>query len=151
MRAVGQGMRVTMIQFIKGSWKTGEQSAAKLLGERFELHTLGLGFTRRHPGYSKEKNQAAAGRALAAAREKLASGAYDLVILDEINYAIDYDLVPLAEVLDLIAAKPPAVHLVLTGRQARPELIERADLVTEMHAVKHPFSHGARARRGIEF
>ena len=151
LRAVGQGMRVAMIQFIKGSWRTGEQAAAKLLGEQFELHTMGLGFTRRHPGYSKEKNQAAAARALAAAREKLTSGAYDLVILDEINYAIEYDLIQVGEVLDLIAAKPPAVHLVLTGRHARPEVIERADLVTEMQAVKHPFTEGGIARRGIEF
>jgi len=150
LRAVGQGMRVAMVQFIKGSWKYGELKAPEFL-PGFEIQPMGRGFVNLGAPTPDPEDVALARQSLEAAREKVMSGRYDLVILDEINYAVDYGLVPVEEVLRLIRDKPEPVHLVLTGRNARPEVVEAADLVTEMREVKHPFRAGIKAQKGIEF
>jgi cob(I)alamin adenosyltransferase len=156
-RALGQGWRVLVIQFFKGDWPVvfGELELAKRLAPQIEFLQLGKGFVK-HMGDDKpfDEHVAAAREAVATAREKLASGAYDLVILDEIVYAIDYagvQLVSLDEVLGLIDARPPSVHLVLTGRNAPQALIDRADLVTEMREVKHPWQQNIPAQVGIDY
>lgn len=150
LRAVGQGLRVCMIQFIKGSWKYGELKAPEFL-PGFEIHPMGRGFVDLGAKTPDPQDVALARETLAAARQKVVSGEYGMVILDEVNYALAYGLVEVADVLALIREKPPALHLVLTGRNARPEVIEAADLVTEMREVKHPFQKGIKAQRGVEF
>ncbi len=150
LRAVGQGLKVFMVQFIKGSWKYGELRAPEFL-PGFEIRPMGRGFVDLGNPEPNPEDVALARETFAAAREKVLSGAYDLVILDEVNYAVTYGLVELGSVLELIREKPPGVHLVLTGRDARPELVEEADLVTEMREVKHPFHKGVKAQKGIEF
>jgi cob(I)alamin adenosyltransferase len=156
-RALGHGWRVLVIQFFKGDWPVvfGECEMSKRLQPQFELLQLGKGFV----GYMgdkkpREEHVAAAREALQIARERISSGAYDLIILDELLYAIDYagvQLVPLEEVLALLAAKPPALHLVLTGRNAPQALIDRADLVTDMTEVKHPWQQQIPAQAGIDY
>ena len=150
LRAVGQGLKVCMVQFIKGSWKYGELRAPEFL-PGFEIHPMGRGFVDLGAKEPHPEDVALGRRTLAAAREKVLSGEYGLVILDEVNYAVTYGLVDVADVLSLIRDKPPALHLVLTGRDARPEVIEAADLVTEMREIKHPFQQGIKAQRGVEF
>lgn len=151
MRAWGQGLRILVLQFIKGSWRYGELKAAKALGERFEIRPLGEGFIRDASPEVLEEHKKAANAALAVATVEITSGQYDMVILDEINYTIGFGLVNLADVLKLIDAKPESLHLVLTGRNASPEVIERADLVTEMKEIKHPYADGIKAQKGIEY
>lgn len=151
LRAWGQGMRVLVLQFIKGGWRYGELKAAELLGERFEIRPLGEGFIRDASPDAMEEHKKAAATALATAADEIKASKYDLVILDEINYAIGFGLVELSEVLQLIDEKPEALHLVLTGRNASPEIIKRADLVTEMKEIKHPYAKGIMAQKGIEF
>ncbi|MDI6892828.1 MAG: cob(I)yrinic acid a,c-diamide adenosyltransferase [Actinomycetota bacterium] len=160
LRAVGGGFKVYMFQFLKRS-PTGELTSAKLLEPSFKLEQCGRGpevhikegFTLKvHPeGEFSEEDRRLVKAALERARRVMKSGQYDVVILDEINLALHYHLVELDEVLRLIEDKPTDVELILTGRYAPPELIEVADLVTEMVEVKHPFKKGIRARRGIEF
>ena len=149
MRAVGHGMKVIMLQFLKGKWEPGERKTAEKLAPLFEIRPLGGDFT------WKTKNRAqdieTARTAWEESRKIVLAGEYDLVILDEINYVVGYGFLPVEEVLALIREKPPAMHLVLTGRRAHPKLIEAADLVTEMVAVKHPFEKGIKGQRGIEF
>ncbi|MCC6177738.1 MAG: cob(I)yrinic acid a,c-diamide adenosyltransferase [Chloroflexi bacterium] len=154
LRAAGNGFRVLVIQFIKGRWKTGETKAIEALAPNVQLVRMGMGFTierlrdRRIP---MEEHEEAASRAFERAREVVLSGEYDMVVLDEILGSIKAGLVSLDDVLALIKDKPSRLHLVLTGRGAPPELIEAADLVTEMRAVKHPYTQGIPAQRGIEF
>lgn len=155
MRAWGDGLRVLILQFIKGGWRCGELNAIAALaksaaGGTIELRQMGKGFTRKGDVDAAE-HQRAAQEALADARAAITSGAWDLVILDEINYAVKFGLLDVSDVLALLDARPPALHVVLTGRVAAPELIARADLVTEMHLVKHPFQQGVKAQKGIEF
>jgi cob(I)alamin adenosyltransferase len=150
LRAVGQGVKVCMVQFIKGSWKYGELEAPKYL-PGFEIHPMGRGFVDLGAKEPNPEDVALARQTLAAAREKVLSGKYGMVILDEVNYALGYGLVDVEDVLGLIRDKPPELHLVLTGRDARPEVIEAADLVTEMREIKHPFRQGIKAQRGVEF
>lgn len=150
-RAWGQGMKVLVLQFIKGGWKYGELKAAEKLGPNFEIRQMGEGFIKGADDQSLDEHRHAAGEALNAARAEIASGQYDLIILDEILYAIHYGLVALDDVLALLAQKPDSLHLVLTGRNAPPEIIERADLVTEMREIKHPYTQGISAQKGIEF
>ncbi|MEW6447773.1 MAG: cob(I)yrinic acid a,c-diamide adenosyltransferase [Bacillota bacterium] len=150
LRAWGHGMRVLIVQFIKsGRVETGECLAAARLGERFVIKTLGEGFV--FEGEDVERHRDAARRALEAAREAVQSGDWDLVVLDEITHALRHGLISEEAVLDLIIAKPPLVHLILTGRGASQALIERADTVTEMRCVKHHYEHGLAAQRGIEY
>jgi cob(I)alamin adenosyltransferase len=153
-RAAGNRMHVHVIQFIKGSWKTGEQEAAKALAPFFEIVRAGRGFTidrLRDPRIPMDEHVAAAQAGLAQARDAITSGSFDVVILDEVLGAITAGLVTLDQVIELVEAKPPPVHVVLTGRGAPEALVERADLVTEMRLVKHPFAQGIAAQRGIEF
>ena len=156
-RALGHGWRVLVIQFFKGDWPVvfGELEMAKRLAPQIEFLQLGKGFVKAMGDQKPfEEHLAAAREALATAREKLVSGAYDLVVLDELVYAIDYagvQLVSLDEVLALIEARPPSVHLVLTGRDAPQPLIDRADLVTEMREIKHPWQRKIPAQLGIDY
>jgi cob(I)alamin adenosyltransferase len=147
MRALGNGMKVVMVQFIKGAWKVGEYESARKLG--FEIRPMGEGFT--WVTKDRERDMKVAREAWAFAKARILAGADDMVILDEINYAIDYGYVDLPEVLDTLEIRPKDVHVVLTGRKAKPELIERADLATEMVELKHPYKKGIKAQRGIEF
>ncbi len=152
LRALGHGMKVRMIQFVKGTWRTGERKIAPHLAPNFELLTMGRGFLA--PLRSKatmEEHRAAAQRALELALETLASGQWDMVILDEVLWAHSRGLIGWDDLKSLLDARPPNVHLVLTGRGATPEVIELADLVTEMKPVKHPYDHGVRAQPGVEF
>jgi cob(I)alamin adenosyltransferase len=154
MRAAGNRLRVLIIQFIKGKWKTGEAQSFKALEPQIEIVRMGQGFTierLRDKRIPMEKHELAASEAFARAAEVVRSGDYDMVILDELLGSIKAGLVPLDDVLALVRDKPPALHLVLTGRGAPPELIDAADLVTEMRPVKHAFQQGIKAQRGIEF
>ncbi len=153
LRAWGDGMRVCILQFIKGSWEYGELRAIEALAQadgRIQITQCGLGFTRK----DEKKNVAhrrAAEAALEKARVAITCGAWDLVILDELNYAVKFGLVSEAELMALLDLRPLGLHLLITGRDACPALIERADLVTEMRLVKHPFQQGIKAQKGIEF
>ncbi len=154
LRAAGNRMPVKVVQFIKGAWKTGEREAIRASLPGIEVETGGLGFTierLRDPRIPMDEHRAAARAALAAAREAIASGRYRMVVLDEILGSVTAGLITEAELLELAAARPPELHLVLTGRGATPAVIEAADLVTEMREVKHHFRAGIPAQRGIEF
>ena len=152
LRAWGSGLRVLILQFIKGGWKYGELEAIERLGQldgRIEIRPLGLGLMRSDE--DREKHIRAAAKALQESERMMVSGQYDLIIFDEINYAVKFGLISLDDVLALLDKKPDELHVLLTGRDARPELIERADLVTEMKLVKHPYQQGIKAQQGIEF
>lgn len=150
LRAVGQGMKVSMIQFIKGGWKYGELKAPELL-PGFELRPMGKGFVGIGGKEPDPADIALAKETLAAGVELVNSGTRDMVILDEVNCAVSLGLIDVEDVLELIRTKPPKVHLVLTGRGAHPKVIEAADLVTEMREIKHPYKSGIKAQKGIEF
>ena len=155
LRAWGDGLRVLILQFIKGGWKYGELQAIAALresdaGGTIELQQLGKGFTRKG-NIAEAEHQRAAQEALAKAQEAITCGKWDLVILDEINYAVKFGLVSVKDVLTLLSQRPKNLHVVLTGRDAAPEIVKRADLVTEMRLVKHPYQQGIQAQRGIEF
>ncbi len=148
LRACGYGMKVMMLQFFKGKWKYGElRSAPKL--ETFEIRAMGQGFTWESKDIEVDKKMVR--EAWEAAKEKILSGNYDVVILDEINYALTYGFLPVQDVVDFLRNKPPMLHVILTGRSAKPQIIEIADLVTEMREIKHPFRQGISAQKGIEF
>jgi cob(I)alamin adenosyltransferase len=148
LRACGYGMKVIMLQFFKGKWKYGELRSAPKLGS-FEIHPMGKGFT--WESKDVEIDKAMVREAWRAAQEKILSGNYDVVVLDEINYALSYGFLPLADIVDFLRNKPPMLHVILTGRHAKPEILGIADLVTEMRQIKHPFEQGICAQRGIEF
>ncbi len=147
-RALGRGMKVAMIQFIKGKWKTGERLFAERLPELTFL-VMGRGFTWNSDDLSKDKEAAQA--AWEQARALIAGGEHALVILDELTYVLNYGFVPLADVLAALEQRPPQVHVVITGRNAPEALVARADLVTDMQNVKHPFSQGRAAQLGIDY
>ena len=152
LRAVGYNHKVCMVQFVKGSWHSGELDSAKRLEPEFELITTGKGFVGILDDKSpREDHVKAAYETLMVGKEKILSGKYNVVILDEINYAIQLELVKLNDVLDVIKSKPPELDLVLTGNHAAEEIIELADLVTEMKEIKHPFKSGIKAKKGIDF
>jgi cob(I)alamin adenosyltransferase len=152
LRSVGHGYKVGMIQFIKGEWYYGELSSSKRLEPEFEMIAAGKGFVGiiddDHP---IEDHQRAAQEAVALANEKLSSGLYDVMILDEINYAIKLNLISVQNVLDIIKKKPKKTTLVLTGNYAPAEIIAVADLVTEMKEIKHPYQGGFKAKKGIDY
>ena len=157
LRALGHGWRVLVIQFFKGDWPVvfGEVEMGKRLAPQLEVLQLGKGFVK-YMGDKKpfEEHVAAAKEALQTAKARIVSGTYDLIVLDELIYAIDYagvQLVTLEEVLGLLDAKPPPLHLVLTGRNAPQALIDRADLVTEMREIKHPWQRKIPAQVGIDY
>jgi cob(I)alamin adenosyltransferase len=151
MRAAGRGLNCCMIQFMKSrNDRYGEHESAAKLG--IEVHTMGDGFT--WDTKNPEQDRATSRKTWELCVEKLRSGAYDLLVFDELVYVLSYDLLPLAEVLaelQSIRASQPALHIVVTGRDAPAELIAAADLVTEMKDIKHPFNAGIRAQQGIEF
>ena len=152
LRAVGYNHKVCMIQFIKGSWHYGEMTSSKKLEPEFELTAVGRGFVGIMDDNTPiEEHKRIADEALRVTQEKISSKTYDVVILDEVNYAVNLGLVKIDDVLELIRKKPERVNLVFTGNYAKDELIELADLVTEMREVKHPFKSGRRAKKGIDF
>ncbi|MBU2700298.1 cob(I)alamin adenosyltransferase [Sporomusaceae bacterium BoRhaA] len=151
MRAWGQGLRVLVIQFIKGNWIYGELKAAEQLGPRFVMHQMGEGFLKNSSDDKMSVHRQAAVEALTTAKAAIQSSEWDMIILDEINYAVKFGIVAVEDVLELIDHKPSLLHLVLTGRDARPQIIEKADLVTEMKEIKHPYKQGIQAQPGIEF
>jgi len=146
IRAFGAGLKVLILQFIKGGRRSGELAALAAL--KIEVRQLGLGFITEE-NFAEQKKSARA--AFEMARAEIASAAWDLIILDEINYAVKFGLLSATELLELIKIRPPQMHLVFTGRDALPELIDAADLVTEMKLIKHPFQQGIAAQAGIEF
>ena len=154
VRAAGHKMRVLFLQFIKGQWKTGERQALPLLAPYVEHRVMGRGFTierLRNKNVPLDEHQAAARAAFDFASEAVQSGRYQMVILDEIMATMHAGLVSVQEVVDLVRSKPPMLHLVLTGRNAPPELVDLADLVSEIQPVKHPLQAGIPAQRGVEF
>jgi cob(I)alamin adenosyltransferase len=152
LRAIGHNYRIYMIQFIKGSWHYGEMSSSKRLEPEFEMTAVGKGFVGILDDKTpKEVHQKIAREAIMIAKEKILSEKYNIVILDEINYAVNLGLIDVNDVLDLIKIKPENVTLVLTGNNVRQEVIDVADLVTEMKEIKHPFQKGIRAKKGIDF
>jgi len=152
LRAWGHGMRVCIIQFMKGDIFAGEWEGIKKLGSGIELHATGKGFCgiQGNP-YPWTEHRDNADDALHLVREKIASGAFDLLILDEINNAIKLKLVELEPVLEILRAKPPLMHLVLTGRDAHPEVIELADTVSEVNEIKHAYRKGIDPQPGIDY
>lgn len=148
-RALGHGRRVAVIQFIKGKWKCGEIESAKRFGGMLEIHVMGKGFT----WVSKDigEDARAANEAWTFAKKTIQAGRHDLVVLDELTYLIKYKMVSEAEILAALSDRPGQVDVVVTGRGAGRKLIDMADLATEMRKVKHPFEHGVKARKGIEF
>jgi cob(I)alamin adenosyltransferase len=149
LRAVGRGFQCGVVQFGKGAWQTGERAALERFGDQIEWHTLGEGFT--WETQDRARDVAAAERAWAKARELMANPAIRLVVLDELNIALRYDHLPIDDVVAALKARRADQHVVVTGRNAKPELIEAADLVTEMTLVKHHFAAGVKAQEGIEF
>ncbi len=149
LRALGHGWRVGVVQFIKGAWETGERAALARFGDQVSWHTLGEGFT--WETQDKARDIAAAEAAWAKAREMIADPGIGLLILDELNIALRYDYLPLASVIAALQSRRPGLTVVVTGRNAKPDLIAAADCVTGMDAVKHHFAAGFKAQKGIEF
>jgi cob(I)alamin adenosyltransferase len=149
LRALGHGWRVGVVQFIKGAWHTGERDALLRFGDQVSWHTMGEGFT--WETQDRARDIAAATRAFTKARELMADPSIRLLILDELNIALRYDYLPLEEVLEAVRNRRADLHVVVTGRNAKPGLMALADGVTEMGAVKHHFAAGIKAQEGIEF
>lgn len=149
LRALGHGWRVGVVQFVKGAWDTGERHALAAFGDRIAWHTLGEGFT--WETQDKARDIAAAEQAWAKALDLMADPSIRLVLLDELNIALRYDYLPIDDVVAAFRARRPGLHVIVTGRNAKPALIAAADLVTEMGSVKHPFAAGVKAQAGIEF
>jgi len=149
LRMLGHGRRVGVVQFVKGTWHTGERDAFAAFGNRIEWHSMGEGFT--WETQDRGRDVAAAERAWAKAVELMADPSIALVILDELNIALRYDYLDLAAVVEALQSRRADLHVVVTGRNAKPELIAAADLVTEMTLVKHHFAAGVKAQQGIEF
>lgn len=152
LRAVGYKYKICMIQFIKGSWHYGELDSIGRLSPEFELIPAGKGFVGIIDDKSPiEDHKKVAKKAIQTSKERITSGDYDIVILDEINYAVNLELVDIKEVMDIIRSKPSKVNIVLTGNHAKEEIIQKADLVTEMKEIKHPYQLGIKAKKGIDF
>lgn len=154
MRALGHGMRIGIIQFVKGKWETGERDVLDKFPDLVTIRTMGEGFT--WETQDRGRDIAAAETAWEAATEMIDASRgpdpkYDLILLDELNIVLRYDYIPLDDVVAFLAAKPEELHVIVTGRNAKEPLIEVADLVTEMTMVKHPFRAGVKAQKGIEF
>jgi cob(I)alamin adenosyltransferase len=151
LRAVGNGMRVLMLQFLKGSWHYGELDAAAVFGENFVLKQMGRGFVKIGGAETDPEDVRLVEAAWAEARAAIESGEWDMVILDEINYAISYGMLDAATVAEALRNRPEMVHVILTGRNAHPLLVALADTVTEMREMKHAYQKGILAQRGIEY
>ena len=154
-RAIGNGMRVGVVQYVKGKWQTGERAVLERFPDQVDVRTMGEGFT--WETQDRARDVRAAEAAWAASREMIEAcrggepPRYDLVLLDELNIVLRYGYLPLDEVCAFLAARPPGLHVVVTGRNAKPALLEVADTVTEMTMVKHHFRAGVKAQKGIEF
>src|SRR5437667_3872654 len=148
-RALGQGLKVGIVQFIKGAIPTGEAALVYKLQLPIEMYTLGDGFT--WNTQNREQDIATARRTWAQAVTLLRDPSFDMVILDELNIVLRYDYLPLEEVLEELRRKREMLHVVITGRNAKEELMDLADLVTEMRLIKHPYKAGIKAQRGVEF
>ena len=148
-RAIGNGMKVGVVQFVKGKWATGERAVLERFPDLITVRVMGEGFT--WDTQDRQRDLGAARKAWEAAQEFLADPSYRLVVLDELNIVLRYDYLDLDAVLAGLAARDPNQHVVVTGRNAKPALIEMADLVTEMTEIKHPFRAGVKAQVGIEF
>ncbi len=151
LRAVGHGLKVLMLQFIKGTWDYGELESIKKLDPDFKIKPLGKGFVRSKSKLSNNEAIENINQSWEQAEKEIFSDKYDMVILDEINYVIDFGLLPVDKILTLLDKKPKRLHIILTGRNAHKKVIERADLVTEMVEIKHHYSKGIKAQKGIEF
>jgi len=152
LRAIGYDHKVCMLQFIKGSWHYGEMNSSKKLEPNFELIAVGKGFVGILDDNSpREEHEKYAAEAVRICREKIFSEKYDVIILDEVNYAINLGLIDIGEIIKIIKEKPSDLDLVLTGRDVKNEIVELADLVTEMKEIKHPFKSGIKAKKGIDF
>ena len=149
LRCIGHGMRVGIVQFVKGAWETGERKVLEDYADLVTCRAMGEGFT--WDTQDRARDIAAAKAAWEMSKAMIADPAYQLVLLDELNIVLRYDYLPLDEVIATLKAKPRDLHVIVTGRNAKPELIEIADLVTEMAMVKHPFRSGVKAQKGIEF
>ena len=149
LRALGHGFRVGIVQFIKGAWETGERNALARFDDLVSWHTMGEGFT--WETQDRARDIEAAQKAWAKACELMADPGIRLLVLDELNIALRYDYLALADVLTALAARRKNLHVIITGRNAKPELLAAADLVTEMGLVKHHFQAGVKAQAGIEF
>ena len=154
VRAIGNGMKVGVVQYVKGKWQTGERGVLEKFPEQVEIRTMGEGFT--WETQDRARDIRAARNAWDVSRQMIEASRggdpkYDMVLLDELNIVLRYGYLDLAEVVEFLSNKPEMLHVVVTGRNAKPELIEAADLVTEMTMVKHPFRAGVKAQKGIEF
>jgi cob(I)alamin adenosyltransferase len=149
LRMLGRGERIGVVQFIKGAWHTAERDALAAFGDQISWHTMGEGFT--WETQDRARDVAAAERAWAKALQLMTDESFGLVILDELNIALRYDYLDLQQIVAALVARRPGLHVVVTGRNAKPALIEAADLVTEMSLVKHHFAAGVKAQPGIEF
>ncbi|HEX8828868.1 MAG TPA: cob(I)yrinic acid a,c-diamide adenosyltransferase [Xanthobacteraceae bacterium] len=149
LRMLGRGQRVGVVQFIKGGWHSAERDALERFGDQLVWHTMGEGFT--WETQDRARDIAAAERAFAKARELMAEPGLAMLILDELNIALRYDYLDLGTVVAALTARPVGLHVVVTGRNAKPEMLAAADLITEMTLVKHHFAAGVKAQPGIEF
>jgi cob(I)alamin adenosyltransferase len=149
LRALGHGKKVGIVQFVKGKWETGERAALEKFGDQVTINTMGEGFT--WETQDRQRDIAAARAAWEKAKALIADNIHDIVLLDELNIVLRYDYLDLAEIVAALNARPAMKHVVVTGRNAKDEMIEAADLVTEMTQVKHPFRSGVKAQVGIEF
>jgi len=149
MRCLGHGLKVGVVQFVKGRWETGERGLLERFPELVTINTMGMGFT--WETQDRARDIAAARAAWEQAKMLMADPVYKLLLLDELNIVLRYDYLPIDEIVSTLKARRPDLHVIVTGRNAKPELIEAADLVTEMTMVKHPFRSGVKAQPGIEF
>ena len=148
-RAIGNGMKVGIVQFVKGKWQTGERAALDKFGDQVTINTMGEGFT--WETQDRQRDIAAARAAWEKAKALIADDEHQMVLLDELNIVLRYDYLDVQEVVDVLKARPAMKHVIVTGRNAKDELIDAADLVTDMTQVKHPFRSGVKAQLGIEF
>ena len=149
MRAIGHGQKVAVVQFVKGKWETGERAVLERFSDQVSIHTMGEGFT--WETQDRQRDLSAARAAWDKAKALITDPDIRMVLLDELNIVLRYDYLPIDEVLEVLRAKPEDKHVIVTGRNAKDELVEAADLVTEMTMVKHPFRSGVKAQAGIEF
>ena len=153
-RAIGNGMRVGVVQFVKGKWQTGERQVLEHFPEQVDIRTMGEGFTWETQDRARDISAAKAAWEMAKAMiedSRSETPKYDMILLDELNIVLRYDYLPIAEVVDFLSAKPDDLHVIVTGRNAKDELMESADMVTEMTMHKHHFRAGVKAQKGIEY
>ncbi|MAH84430.1 MAG: cob(I)yrinic acid a,c-diamide adenosyltransferase [Rhodospirillaceae bacterium TMED8] len=149
IRAIGNGMRVGIVQFVKGVWETGERLVLDAFPDQVKIKAMGEGFS--WDTQDRQRDISAAKQAWSTSREMMVSGKYDMIILDELNIPLRYGNLDIDDVVSTLTARPEMLHVVVTGRNAKDELIHAADLVTEMTLVKHPFRAGVKAQKGVEF